>query len=57
MVLFPERIQIMTPSGTTAALNKLAEAEGKRLADIVREAVTARLAANRRDDADEKAAA
>ncbi|KAB0680075.1 CopG family transcriptional regulator [Aureimonas leprariae] len=44
MSQFPEYLQIRAPAGTAKALEDAAAREGKRPAQIVREALTARLA-------------
>ncbi|MBO0903804.1 hypothetical protein [Jiella sonneratiae] len=45
MSRFPELLQFRAPPGTSIAIEEVAKAEGKRPAEIVREAVAARLAA------------
>lgn len=43
MSRFPEQIQFRAAPGTSAVLQKVAEAEGKRPGEVVREALAARL--------------
>lgn len=40
---YPEYLQLRTPAGTSKLLQEAAKREGKKPAQIVREAITARL--------------